>query len=150
MSWAKCGSVHGFTGAIIGVDAGDTLVAEVEGSRHTIRLYGIDAPERGQHGANAAKRYLRSLALSHPVDVTVIETDVFGRDVAVVSRIGKESSINAAVVASGYAWVNPNACRLELCGQWQTLQQQARKYRLGIWSGIDPVPPWEFRIQRDP
>jgi endonuclease YncB( thermonuclease family) len=146
--WMAAGSALGFNGEIIQVDDGDTMVALVDGERQSIRLYGIDAPEPGQHGSNAALRYLRSIALAHPVEVEIVETDVFGRAVAVVRRVEKESSINAAIVAHGYAWVNPKSCRLDVCSAWNDLQRQAEKYQLGIWSGFDLVPPWEYRQQQ--
>lgn len=148
--WTAVGGVHGFTGKVTSVDSGDTMVAEAQGQKHRIRLYGIDSPESGQHGSIAAKRYLRGLALAHPVEVEVIETDVFGRSVAIVRRVGKESSINAAIVANGYAWVNPQWCRVDVCDSWIDLQRQARKYRLGIWSGFDLIPPWEYKEQQEP
>lgn len=138
---------HGFMGEVTDVNSGDTLVADVQGQKFSIRLYGIDAPESGQHGSNAAKRYLRKLTLAHPIEVEVIETDVFGIALAIVRRVGKESSINAAIVANGYAWVNPKLCRADVCDKWTGLQRQARKYGLGIWSGFDLIPPWEFNSQ---
>ncbi len=150
LMWITIGDVHGFVGEVTSVDSGDTMVAETQGQQHRIRLYGIDSPESGQHGSNAAQRYLRNLALAHPVDVEVIETDAFGRAVAIVRRVGKESSINAAIVANGYAWVNPQLCRVDVCNKWIDLQRQARRYRLGIWSGFNLVPPWEFKAQQEP
>lgn len=146
--WMTVNVAHGFMGEVTGVDSGDTLVADVQGEKLSIRLYGIDAPESGQHGSNAAKRYLRTLAMSHPVEVEIIETDVFDRAVAIVRRVEKESSINAAIVANGYAWVNPKLCRADVCNKWTALQNQARKFGLGIWSGFDLIPPWEFDTQQ--
>lgn len=137
-----------FTGEVADVNSGDTLVVVNEGERHTIGLYGIDAPVSGQQGANAATRYLRGIAMAHPVVLEVIERDGFGRKMAIVKRLGKESSINAAIVANGHAWVNPQTCRTEVCRTWQAYQRQAMKYRLGLWSGFDLTPPWEFREQQ--
>ncbi len=139
---------HGFSGTVAAVHSGETLAVVTEEGRRTIRLYGIDAPASGQQGANAAKRYLRGLAMAHPVEVEVIAMDVFGQTVAVVKRVQKESSINAAIVANGWAWVNPKTCQADVCATWQRLQRQAQKYRLGIWSGYDLTPPWEFRAQQ--
>ena len=146
--FAATSGIYGFSGEVISVDSGDTLVAIIADEKRNIRLYGIDAPENGQHGSNAARRYLRTLALSHPIEVEVIETDVFGRTLAIVRRVEKESSLNAAVVANGHAWVNPKICMADVCDRWKGLQDQAKKYRLGIWSGFDLIPPWEFDTQQ--
>jgi hypothetical protein len=29
--------------------------------------------------------------------------------------------------------------------RWKKIESQARKLKLGIWSGFDLVPPWEFQ-----
>lgn len=148
--WMSVASAHGSAGEITGVEGGDSLVAVVEGETRRIRLYGIDAPVSGQHGSNAAQRYLRNLALEHPVEIDIIETDSHDRAVAIVRRVKKESSINAAIVANGYAWVNPKTCTATVCRKWKALERQASRYRLGIWSGFDLVPPWEYNIQEGP
>jgi len=141
-------TAYGFPATVVAVDNGDTLVVVSNGERRTVRLYGIDAPVSGQQGANAAKRYLRSIVLSSPVDVEVVSTDVFGRVVAIVRRAHIMSSVNAAIVANGYAWVNPKTCQEGGCGKWRSLERQARNYRMGIWSGYDLIPPWEFKQQQ--
>lgn len=141
-------TAYGFPATVVAVDNGDTLVVVSDGERRTVRLYGIDAPVSGQQGANAAKRYLRSIALSSPVDVEVVSTDVFGRSLAIVRRAHIMSSVNASIVANGYAWVNPKTCQKDKCGKWRRLEGQARKYRMGIWSGYDLTPPWEFKQQQ--
>lgn len=130
---------------VIRVYDGDTLNVEVQGETVMIRLYGIDAPESGQDGNVAATRFLRRLVLEHPVVFKVIETDRLNQAFAVVIRQGKESSVNAAMVANGYAWVNPDGCKTEACAKWKMMENQARMLKLGIWSDYDVVPPWEFR-----
>jgi endonuclease YncB( thermonuclease family) len=133
------------TAKVIRVYNGDTLTAEAQGKKIRIRLYGIDAPESGQDGDVAATRFLRRLVLEHPVEIKVMETDMLNQVFAVVIRGGKESSVNAAMVANGYAWVNPDQCKIDECPHWREIESQARMLKLGIWSNYDVVPPWEFR-----
>lgn len=136
------------TAKIIRVYNGDTLTAEAQGEKIRIRLFGIDAPESGQDGDVAATRFLRHLVLEHPVEIKVKETDRLNQIFAVVIREGKESSVNAAMVANGYAWVNPAQCKTDECRKWKAIESQAREFRLGIWSEYNLVPPWEFRKQQ--
>ena len=133
------------TATVVVVYDGDTFVVDRYGESVKVKLYGIDAPEPGQPGKGASTRFLRRLVLNAPVALRAIETDVFGRTLAVAVREGKESSINAAVVSNGYAWVNPGACRIDDCEYWKSLELRARRLKMGIWSGFDLVPPWEFR-----
>jgi endonuclease YncB( thermonuclease family) len=132
---------------VIRIYDGDTLNVDVQGETVTIRLYGIDAPEAGQDGNVAATRFLRRLVLEHPVEIRIMETDKLDQAYAVVIREGKESSVNAAMVANGYAWVNPDQCKLDECSNWKKIASQAKMLKLGIWSDYDVVPPWEFRAQ---
>lgn len=136
------------TAKVIKIYDGDTLKVDVQGEALNIRLYGVSAPEGGQDGNVAATRFLRRLILGHPLEIQVMETDLFGRPLAIVIREGKESSVNAAVVANGYAWVNPGECKSDPCNYWKKLELSARKLKLGIWSGYDLVPPWEFGKQK--
>ncbi len=136
------------TAKVVRVYNGDTLTAEAQGEEIRIRLFGIDAPESGQNGGVAATRFLKRLVLEHPVNIKVIETDRLSQAFAVVVREGKESSVNAAMIANGYAWVNPDQCKTDECPKWKAIESQARTLKLGIWSGYNLVPPWEFRKQQ--
>ncbi len=133
------------TATVIRVNDGDTFDVDMKGKKVNISLYGIDAPESGQHGCVASTRFLLRLALGHPVNIEVMGTDIFGRTLAIVRREGNASSINATIVANGYAWVNPGKCRVDVCKDWKGIESQARKLKLGIWSGFDLVPPWKFK-----
>lgn len=130
---------------VIRVFNGDTLTIDAQGEEIRLRLFGIDAPESGQDGDVAATRFLRRLVLEHPVEIKVKETDQLKQIFAVVIREGKESSINAAMLANGYAWVNPDQCKDDQCLKWNVIESRARKLKLGIWSDYNIVPPWEFR-----
>lgn len=130
---------------VVGVYTGDTFAVERQGEEVKVRLYGVDAPVAGQHGNVSSKRFLKRLIQGLTLQMNVVGRDVFDTPLAIAVREGKESSVNAAIVSQGYAWVNPQTCSLEPCEQWKRLESQARKLKLGIWSGFDLVPPWEFR-----
>ncbi len=132
-------------GEAIRIYDGDTLSIMMGGQKLNVRLYGIDAPQNGQPGYVSATRFLKRLISGHPLEVTVLKTDRAGQSHAIVVRNGKESSVNAAMVANGYAWVNPRTCQADPCRYWKHLQSQARSLKLGIWTGYDLIPPWEFK-----
>lgn len=119
---------------------GDTL--EVAGRR--IRLWGIDAPERGQTcegrggrtyecGRDAAA-VLSELVRGKRVSCAARDHDRYGRIVAVCSTEAGE--INAAMVRRGWAVVYRRYAR----GAYETEEAAARADGIGIWSGRFTLP----------
>ena len=133
------------TGRVVRVADGDTVsILDSSNTQHKVRLYGIDTPERDQPFGKAAKRALLQLVGEQLVGVVIVETDSYGRIVGTLYQGGR--NINAAMVASGYAWwyqyYAPHEHLL------QTAQQQARAQKLGLWAEPNPVAPWDWRRNR--
>ena len=103
-----------------------------------IRLHGIDAPEYRQncqdkHGAEyacgkQAANALRSLVGARDVSCSSIETDRYGRAVA-VCRIG-ELEINGEMVRLGWA-----VAYTHHSFSYARLETEARRTKRGIWAG---------------
>jgi endonuclease YncB( thermonuclease family) len=132
-----------FTGQVVGVQDGDTLTVRKDGGVQVrIRLWGIDAPERGQAYTNPAKRYLASLAFGKTVRVLVRDYDHYGRTVGeVILPDGR--NVNQEMVRSGYAWwFRRYAPQDRVLAQLETEARQARR---GLWADPQTEPPWDFR-----
>lgn len=67
-----------------------------------IRLWGVDAPEQGESGFNAATEQLKRLADGEKITCKKIDTDRYGRTVA-RCFLSDGLEINAAMIASGTA-----------------------------------------------
>lgn len=80
------------TGIVTHVADGDTLDITANGQAYTIRLDGIDAPERGQAFGQQARQHLRVLAFSQPATALVQNRDRYGRTVARVIVAGRDLS----------------------------------------------------------
>ncbi len=139
-----------FDARLVSVTDGDTLVArDASGRRHRIRIAGIDAPERQQAFANAARRRLEQLVTGHPLQVQPIKTDPFGRLVARI--LVDEADVGLAMVLAGYAWhfhryeheQAPDERR-----DYRDAQARARRERVGLWQDRAPEPPWDYRRRR--
>lgn len=131
----------------VGVADGDTITVRAEGqSKERVRLYGIDAPENGQDFGGRAKEYLSGLVYGETVDIEKMDTDRYGRTVAVV-RVGVVSA-NEEMLKAGMAWVFISRCRNKICAGWKDLEAQARTQRIGLWSQPEPRAPWEWRAQK--
>ena len=65
---AAAGDALSWPGKVVGVKDGDTIVALHDGRGETIRLYGIDAPERGQDFGNRAKQAISDMVFGKVVE----------------------------------------------------------------------------------
>lgn len=126
-----------FMAVVIEVVDGDTV--KVPG--YTIRLYGVDAPEKDQPFGPQATRCLERLVAGRLVQVLPKGEDRYGRLVAVL--VVGDQEVNQALVVQGCAWAYPRTGR-----EYQDEEELARLQGLGLWSQPDPIPPWEWREQK--
>ena len=122
---------------------GDTITVLGEGKELRVRLYGIDTPEIAQWYGQNAKQFTSSQVFGKTVSVDPIDTDRYGRTVALVS-VG-DLVINRLLVEYGYAWVYDRYCRKPFCDEWKQLEEEARKAKRGLWKNPDAIPPWKYR-----
>lgn len=103
----------------------------------TVRLLGIDTPERGEAFYDIATDSLRSLLAKHPLryELDFRKRDRYGRLLAYVFT--DEAFVNHLMVAWGmaYVYIFPEDMRnLEYRGMLIEAQMDARDSDLGIWS----------------
>lgn len=132
---------------VVGVSDGDTIRVVADGQQIKIRLHGIDAPERGQAFGTVATKGLRSLLAGRQVSIESMDTDRYGRTVAMV--YADCLNVNEAMVANGWAWVFPKYCTQVFCNQWRQAEASAKSSKSGLWKGWAPLPPWEYRSQQN-
>jgi len=139
-------SAYATTATVVSVIDGDTLKVINETGMTTVRLYGVDSPEKKQAFGPAAKDFVETMAAGKVVDVSPIDTDRYGRTVAVV-MLGTQC-LQEQLILAGYAWVYPDYCKKSFCGAWSKLQGISAGNRVGLWAGPVPVQPWEWRKAR--
>lgn len=122
---------------------GDTITVSAEGKDLKVRLYGIDTPESTQWYGQNAKQFTSSQVFGKTVSIDAIDTDRYGRTVALVS-VG-DLVINRLLVEYGYAWVYDRYCKKPFCSEWKQLEEEARKAKRGLWKNPDAIPPWKYR-----
>jgi endonuclease YncB( thermonuclease family) len=125
---------------------GDSLMTRHHGKMLEIRLWGIDAPEYDQPGAERATRTLERLTGRKKIALSVVDQDKYGRTVALV-RAGN-TLINEEMVRSGNSWVHRFYCRAPICDDWLEYERQARQARLGLWNEEPAVAPWRWKSAR--
>lgn len=127
---------------VFGVTDGDTIKVRCgEGEQATIRLAGIDAPEKRQPFGQRSKHALSDLCYRQQATITPKTKDRYGRTVADVECRGKDAG--AEQVKTGMAWVYPRYSKGYEA--MYSLQDAAKAARLGLWADNTPEPPWEWR-----
>jgi micrococcal nuclease len=136
----------------ITVTDGDTITVTQNGFKSTIRLVGIDAPEKshgkhqtGQPFSQTSTKYLVSLVLNNHVDIVSYGTDRYGRRLGVVYIDGK--NVNLEMVRSGLAEVYRGRPAKGFDNEpYQKAEDAARRSGLGMWSlGDNYISPKEWR-----
>lgn len=127
---------------VYGVTDGDTIkVRCAQGEQVTIRLAGIDAPEKKQAFGQRSKEALSALCYQVQATITPKTKDRYGRTVADVQCRGKDAG--SEQVRTGHAWVYVKYAKGY--EHLHPLQDAAKVARLGLWADPAQEPPWEWR-----
>ena len=94
-----------------------------------IRLWGVDAPEKGQKGFHEAGDFLSREILYKMVSCTVHAHDKYGRLVAQCSRDDDDADIGAMIIGAGRARDHARYSK----GYYLPKEIQAKNKHLGLW-----------------
>jgi endonuclease YncB( thermonuclease family) len=131
-----------FKGRVVGVTDGDTIKVLHVNQVETVRLVGVDAPEKRQPYGDRARRFTADLAFDRTVTVVTSGRDRNGRLLGeVVLPDGR--SLNQELVRAGYAWWFRKYSRDVTLAR---LEEEARQGRRGLWADETPQAPWEYRV----
>ncbi|MFD2247119.1 thermonuclease family protein [Pontibacter ruber] len=126
---------------VVGVKDGDTFELLRNGQTVTVRLFGVDTPEKNQAYGQRAKQFASDLAFGKSVRLIEHNKDRYGRTVGTII-LPDGRNLNEELVREGYAWhykAYSNDTRLA------NLEADARRFKRGLWQDPNPIPPWEFR-----
>jgi endonuclease YncB( thermonuclease family) len=144
-AWAPVAGVvaaEEFAGRVVGIIDGDTIKVLRAGRAETVRLQGVDAPEKRQAYGERARRFAADLSFDRTVVVRSTGRDRSARLLGeVVLPDGR--SLNQELVRAGYAWWFRKYSRDV---QLARLEEEARQGRRGLWADQAPEPPWEYRV----
>ena len=138
-----------FSGIVTRVFDGDSFLVRPLTEHRTakdidVRLMDIDAPEKDQPYADAARNALIDLIEGRRVFVDVIEMDRYGRKIAKVYREPDRLEIAPTLVHEGHVWVSRRFAEDPTLAK---LEDTARAKHQGLWSlpAEQLMPPWQFR-----
>lgn len=130
-----------FSGKVSGVLSGHLLIVQEGDKTHRVNLYGILSPSKGAPQGEKARSFLEQVAFGRVVEVEPVPPVDPKRIYALVHLEGL--NLNQEMLSQGLAWVNENACILDVCRSWKALQQEAKDAGKGIWGDPSGAPPWE-------
>ena len=155
--WLLLAAVAGaeeFNGRVVGVADGDTLSVLRDGRAVTVRLVGIDAPEKGQAFGERSRQSLAQMAHGKDARIECHKKDRFGREVCKVRvqplycpRCGKTLDVGLAQISVGLAWWFKRYAdeqSAEDRGRYQSEEEETRLRKRGLWADDAPMPPWEW------
>ncbi len=135
--------------AIAAVLDGDTVKVEGTDGQFTVRLIGINAPEKGECYADRATAALQSLVAGRPVSLTadVSDVDQFGRKLRFVdvgssgglsvgSSVGSsgEVDVGAMLIRGGFALSRRYPPDVSRSDEYDQLQAGAQAAGAGLWA----------------
>ncbi len=139
-----------FPGYLLAIEDSDKAVISYHYEKESflVRLYGVDAPEKGQPYWQEAKDYLYKILVGKWIKVDSV---VLGSKELMVAFVDlpNRTLANEELVKAGLAWVHDEA---DLDPDWKktlkAFEREAKESKRGLWADPNPVPPWVFRKAR--
>ena len=132
-----------FTAQVVAVHDGDTITVRTAAETLKVRVAGVDCPEVGQPWSSRAKQFTSQLVFGKTVTVEPHGADQYGRTIGRVLVDSRD--LSEELLRAGMAW------RYEVGSADQRLidaERSARQSRAGLWVDAAPIPPWQWRHER--
>ena len=138
------------SGSVRAVIDGDSFWLKSDSNAlSTIRLAGVDCPEKTQSHWQDARDNLTRLVLNKSVTIEYEKRDYQGRAIGKVLHGNVDLSLEQ--LKAGLAEINRQYL-YELSNpdaqSYQRAEAESRSKRLGIWSDPDLEPPWIWRLRK--
>lgn len=142
------GATHAATleGKVVGISDGDTITVLVDRHEVKVRVAGIDAPEKKQPFGQRSKEHMSECAFGKSVSIEWNKTDRYGRTIGKVTSNGLDCGLRQ--VKDGLAWHYKTYEREQSQSDRQiysSAENSAKASRIGLWSDLTPMAPWDFR-----
>jgi endonuclease YncB( thermonuclease family) len=126
--------VAAWSGKVVEITDGDTIVVVKGDKKLDVRLYGVDAPESDQPYGLKAKQFTKRVVGNRSVHVDTKYCDRYGRLVALVYPKSNIVSLNEKLLKIGLAQVYDPFCQINKCNRWHLVESRAQQSQKGFWS----------------
>ena len=128
---------------VIKVVDGDTVTVDMDGTKETLRLIGINTPETvdprkpvecfGKEASDKAKEVLNGKSVILENDPTQGERDKYGRLLRYVF-LEDGTNFNKLMIAEGYAYEYTYSTPYKYQSEFKEAQKEAEKNKRGLWA----------------
>lgn len=146
------------TGRVIKVLDGDQItIVDSASKQYTIKIMGIDAPERYQSFGDKSLQNLSAMAFNREVDV---EKPMLDRNGLILGKVmvahhdsqcsqnncPKTVDTGLEQIKAGLAWwFRAKEQTVDDGAQYGQAEFAAKIRRIGLWSETNPIPPWKWK-----
>jgi micrococcal nuclease len=127
---------------VIGIKDGDTFVLLVDGKEQVVRLAHIDCPEKKQPFGKKAKQFASDICYGKYAFLN--HNNKYDRNKRLIAEVILENgtNVNKELIKNGLAW---HFKRYSDSKDYEHLELAAKNNKIGIWSDLDPIAPWNWR-----
>jgi endonuclease YncB( thermonuclease family) len=138
-----------FSGQVVDVLDGKTVVIQTVGGRVTAALQYIEVPEREQPLYRTVAEHLRKLVMEKTVE---FRAQRISTEVIVGQLVMDGTDVSQQMLRDGAAWHISRDKTGQGAAEWTAYaenQAQAKAEKLGVWSVPGLKPAWEFRAEKE-
>ena len=138
-----------FSGNVIEVLDGKTVVIQTVGGKMTAALQYIEVPERDQPLYSTVAAHLRKLVINKRVEFRAQRVST---EVIVGQLVMDGTDVSQQMLRDGAAWHMGRDKTGQAVLEWTAYaenQSKARAEKLGVWSVPGLKPAWEFRAEKE-
>ena len=135
-------SAQTYTGTVVFIKDGDTFVFQTESGSLTVRMQGIDAPEKDQPFGQESKAFLMQYK-DRKGSLQTFGVDKYGRTLGVL--FVDNENVNYLSVLNGASWHYEQYSSDKKLAE---AEKSAREGKKGLWKDNNPTPPWEWRHKK--
>lgn len=133
------------SGKVVAITDGDTFKLLTNDSTLVIvRLANIDCPEKKQPFSQRAKQFVSDAIFGKIVIINELKKDRYKRSVAYVIY-NDNLNLSEELLKKGLAW---HYKQYSKDSKLQSLEDDARLKKIGLWQDPTSVPPWEWRANK--
>ncbi len=133
------------SGKVVAITDGDTFKLLTKDSTLVIvRIANIDSPEKKQPYSQRAKQFVSDAIFGKVVVIKELKKDRYKRSVATVIY-DKNLNLSEELLKQGLAWHYKQYSKDPML---QSLEDQAKIKKIGLWQDPKPIPPWEWRANK--